>query len=102
MSKILDALIKTYDGVENVAVIHAAFDETPHTVALVEVSKALSIDEKLEKAFMLTNSINDAWYNNMEVSMMFDGRSCRSTSVGDMVLVGTEKYLCEPAGWSKV
>jgi hypothetical protein len=102
MSKILDALIKTYDGVENVAVIHAAFDETPHTVALVEVSKALSIDEKLEKAFMLTNSINDAWYNNMEVSMMFDGASCRSTSVGDMVLIGTEKYKCESSGWSKV
>ena len=35
MGKILDALLKTYDGVENVVVIHAAFDEAPHTVALV-------------------------------------------------------------------
>ena len=102
MSKILDALIKTYDGVEKVAVIHAAFDETPHTVALVEVSKALSTDEKLEKAFMLTNSINDAWYNNKEITKMFDGDGCRSTSVGDMALVGTEKYKCESSGWSKV
>ena len=101
MSK-LDALIKTYEGVENVAVIHAAFDETPHTVALVEVSKALSTDEKLEKAFMLTNSINDAWYNNKEITKMFDGDSCRSTSVGDMALVGTEKYKCDISGWSKV
>ena len=69
--------MKTYEGVENVAVIHAAFDETPHTVALVEVSKALSTDEKLEKAFMLTNSINDAWYNNKEITKMFDGNGCR-------------------------
>ena len=101
MSK-LDALMKTYEGVENVAVIHAAFDETPHTVAFVEVSKALSTDEKLEKAFMLTNSINDAWYNNKEITKMFDGDSCRSTSVGDMALVGTEKYKCDISGWSKV
>jgi hypothetical protein len=102
MSKILDALIKKYDGVENVAVIHAAFDETPHTVALVEVSKALSTDEKLDKAFMLTNSIDDAWYNNKEITKMFDGDGCRSTSVGDMALVGTEKYKCESLGWSKM
>ena len=102
MGKILDALIKKYDGVENVVVIHAAFDETPHTVALVEVSKALSTDEKLEKAFMLTNSINDAWYNNKEITKMFDGDGCRSTSVGDMVLIGKEKYKCDSSGWSLV
>ena len=101
MSK-LDALMKTYEGVENVAVIHAAFDETPHTVALVEVSKALSTDEKLEKAFMLTNSINDAWYNNKEITKMFEGAGCRSTMVGDMVLIGKEKFKVEPMGWSKV
>ena len=102
MGKILDALIKKYDGVENVVVIHAAFDETPHTVALVEVSKALSTKEKLEKVFMLTNSINDAWWNNKEITKMFDGDGCRSTSVGDMLLIGTEKYKCDILGWSKI
>mgnify|MGYP001207468288 CR=1 FL=1 len=42
MSKKSEALMKTFEGVETVSVIHAAFDETPHTVALVEVSKVLA------------------------------------------------------------
>ena len=29
-------------------------------------------------------------------------KGTRSTSVGDMVLIGTTKYKCEPMGWSKV
>ena len=101
MSKI-DALMKTYEGVDTVSVIHAAFDETPHVVAMVEVSAKMSTNEKLEKAFMLTNSINDAWWNNEGVTPMFGDKGCRSTSVGDMILIGTEKYKCDSMGWSKV
>ena len=44
---------------EKVAVIHSAFEDAPTTVAFVEVDPALSDMEKCEKAFMLTNSIND-------------------------------------------
>ena len=101
MSKI-DALMKTYEGVDTVSVIHAAFDETPHVVAMVEVSAKMSTNEKLEKAFMLTNSINDAWWNNEGVTPMFGDKGCRSTSVGDMILIGTEKYKCDSMGWSLV
>ena len=102
MSKI-DALMKTYEGIESVSVIHAEFEEKPHVVAFVEVSAKLSTEAKLEKAFMLTNSINDAWYNNKEITKMFpDGEGCRSTSVGDMVLIGKEKYKCDSSGWSLV
>jgi hypothetical protein len=105
MSK-LDALLGTLDAIENpketVAVIHAAFDETPHTVAIVEVKSDMTTTEKLEFAFMKTNSIEDAWYNNPEVTKMFDGKGCRSTSVGDMILVGKDKYKCESMGWEKI
>ena len=101
MSKI-DALMKTYDGVDTVSVIHSAFDETPHVVAMVEVSAKLSTSAKLEKAFMLTNSVNDAWWKNEGVTPMFPEKGCRSTSVGDMVLIGTEKYKCDSMGWSLV
>ena len=101
MSKI-DALMKTYEGVDTVSVIHSAFDETPHVVAMVEVSAKMSTNEKLEKAFMLTNSINDAWWNNEGVTPMFGDKGCRSTSVGDMILIGTEKYKCDSMGWSLV
>jgi hypothetical protein len=101
MSKI-DALMKTYDGIESISVIHAAFGEKPHVVAFVEVSAKLSTSAKLEKAFMLTNSINDAWWNNEGVTKMFPEEGCRSTSVGDMVLIGKEKYMCDSSGWSLV
>ena len=101
MSKKLDALVKNLETTP-VAVIHAAFDETPHTVAIINLAKTLTTDEMLEKAFMLTNSIEAAWWNNKGITKMCDGKSCRSTSTGDMVLIGNEKYLCEAAGWSKL
>ena len=87
---------------EKVAVIHSAFEDAPTTVAFVAVDPALSDMEKCEKAFMLTNSINDAWWNNEGVTKLFGGDACRSTSTGDMVLVGTKKYMCDHVGWKEV
>ena len=97
----IDALTKNL-LYEKVAVIHAAYEDAPETVAFVEVKKDATTAEKLETAFMKTNSIDEAWWNNKEVTKMFGGEGCRSTSVGDMVLVGTDKFLCESTGWSKV
>ena len=96
-----EALIKNL-LYEKVAVIHAAEGEAPKTVAFVEVKKDATTTKKLETAFMKTNSITDAWWNNEGVTKIFGGAACRSTSVGDMVLVGTDKYKCEPTGWSEV
>ena len=37
------------------------------------------------------------------ITKMFDGTACRSTSVGDMVLLSSgKKYKCEMTGWSEV
>jgi len=33
---------------------------------------------------------------------MFPEEACRSTCAGDMVLIGTEKYICERIGWRKI
>ena len=98
MSKKLDALMKKLETTP-VTVIHAAFNETPHTVAMIDLPKTLSTADMLEKAFMLTNSIESAWWNNKGVTKMFDGRSCRSTSTGDMALIGKDKYVCKNDGW---
>jgi len=87
---------------ENVAVIHAAFEDTPRTVAFVEVDKLMSDGMKCETAFMLTNTIDAAWYTGDKVNYIGPEKSCRSTSVGDFVLIGKTKYECKPAGWSKV
>ena len=98
----IDALTKMWLGetTEKVAVIHAAFENAPTTVAFVEIDAALPLRKKLEIAFVKTNSINDGWWNNEGVTKMFDGGACRSTSVGDMVLVGKDKYVCVMDGWN--
>ena len=101
MNKKTEALMKTLTT-EEVAVIHAAYEDKPRTVAFVEVDKLMTVKEKLEKAFMLTNSIDDAWYAGDKVNYIGPDKSCRSTSVGDFVLIGKTKYECKPAGWSEV
>ena len=100
-----EALTKNYEKtfMEKVVVIHAAFQETPRTVAFVEVPKNATVNDKLELAFKLTNSIDYAWWENKEVTPMFpDKEGCRSTSVDDMVLIGAEKYVCKNQGWGKI
>ena len=98
MNKKFEALLSTYLK-EKVAVIHSAFEDSPRTVAFVEVDKSLSIAEKLDIAFVKTNSINEAWWDNKEVTAMFSAKTCRSTSVGDIVLIGNVKYKYGPTGW---
>ena len=106
MNKKLDALLDTLEDVKNpkekVSVIHSAFEDNPRTVAFVEVDKSLSIEEKLDIAFVKTNSIDEAWWDNKEVTAMFPNEACRSTSTGDIVLIGNVKYKCEHVGWSEV
>ena len=88
---------------ETVAVIHAAYEYSPRTVAFVNVEKTLTTKKKLEKAFMLTNTIDTAWYTSDEVAYIGPDKACRSTSVGDMVrLENGKKFKCEMAGWSEV
>ena len=101
MSKKLDALMSTLND-EKVSVIHDNGPAGPNVVAFIDMPKTLTTSEKLERAFMLTNSIDDAWYKGKEITKMFSGAGCRSTMVGDMVLIGKEKFKVEPMGWSKV
>ena len=101
VNKKTEALMKTLTT-EEVVVIHAALEDKPRAVALIPLDKSLSLKNKLEKAFMLTNSINDAWYTSDKVYYIGPEKSCRSTSVGDFVLVGSDKYEYKLAGWSKV
>ena len=88
---------------ETAAVIHVGEGGRPTTVAMVAVEKSATDMKKLETAFMKTNSITDAWWTNEGISKMVGGATCRSTSVGDMVLLASgKKYKCEMAGWSEV
>ena len=80
MSKIADALTKTLvgDTTEKVAVIHAAFEEAPKTVAFVEVDAALPLRKKLEIAFVKTNTITEAWWRNEGVVYIAPEKTCWS------------------------
>ena len=98
MSKLTEKYDKMYNMIE-VSVVHKAFRKKPKEVAQVWVDKNLNINQILDKAFMLTNSIDDAWWNNKEVEAL---HKSRSTSVGDQVLIGTNKYECMSSGWKKV
>ena len=101
--EILTKALVTKLQCETVAVIHSAMEDSPRTVALVNVEKTLATKEKLERAYMLTNSIDAAWYTSDEVEYIGPEKACRSTSVGDMVrLENGKKFKCEPAGWSEI
>ena len=46
---------------------------------------------------------NEAWFASKEgITYMGPKPACRSTSVGDYVLIGTKKYECKPCGWEIV
>ena len=90
-----------------VAVIHTAFEDSPRTVAFVEVGERIGT-EALEYAYRWTQNIFDSWSlkmpedGNDDVTVMGDissGYGLRSTSVGDQILLGTEKYVVAPMGF---
>ena len=93
---------------QTVAVIHTAFEDKPSTVALVHTKEGMSLIEKLEYAYRWTQNIMDSWSlkmpqdGNDAVTVVGDissGMGLRSTSVGDQILVGTEKYVVAPFGF---
>ena len=101
MNKKLDALLSTLNDVK-VSVIHDNGPAGPNVVAFIDMPKSMSVAEKLEHAFMKTNSIDSARYDDPKITKMFGSDGCRSSMVGDMVLIGTDKYKVEPMGWSKL
>ena len=106
-----------------VAVIHTAFEDTPRTVAMVEVGERTGT-EALEYAYRWTNNVEGSW--SLGVREFEDGESngdynpavtvvgpmhvdengktwgLRSTSVGDHMLMGTEKYVVASVGFDKL
>lgn len=106
-----------------VAVIHTAFEETPRTVALVDVPEGTDDVSAMEYAFRWTNNVMGSWsikekqlgehengdYND-NVTVMYplhvdeSGKEwgLRSTSMGDQMLVGTKKYKVSAFGYEEI
>ena len=71
---------------ETVYIIHKDWkDGGEKIVAEVYLDKNLSLSQKIDRAFMLTNSIEDAWWNHDDVHALYNSRSA---SVGDKVKIG--------------
>jgi len=102
-----------------VAVIHTAFEDTPRTVAFVDVPEEISAfgttDECLEYAYRWTNNIMGSWSRNdiedngdynPNVTVMAPlnegGMGLRSTSMGDQMLIGNKKYEVAMCGFEEV
>ena len=106
-------------------VIHGAFEDTPRTVAMVEVGERTGSDA-LEYAYFRTQNINGSWSKgpviewdgeehdngdySEDITVMqplhvdADGKEWghRSTSVGDHILFGTVKYRVDSFGFSEI
>ena len=105
-------------------VIHGAFEDTPRTVAFVEVGERTGSDA-LEYAYRRTQNIEGSWSKGPVIE--WDGEEhdngdyseditvmqplhvregveygLRSTSVGDHILFGTVKYKVDSFGFSEL
>jgi hypothetical protein len=100
-----------------VTVIHTAFEASPRTVAFVEVGIRTG-DEALEYAYHRTQNLGGSWSRNdiennpdysEDVTVMADlpvhegvTYGLRSTSMGDQMLLGTEKYKVAMCGFDRI
>jgi hypothetical protein len=105
-------------------VIHGAFEDTPRTVAFVEVGTRTGSDA-LEYAYRRTQNIEGSWSKgpviewegqehdngdySEDITVMapletVDGKTygLRSTSVGDHIVFGTVKYVVDSFGFSEL
>jgi len=106
-------------------VIHTAFEDTPRTVAFIEVGDRTGVDA-LEYAYFRTQNIEGSWSKgpviewegethdngdySEDIKVMVpltitpEGKEygLRSTSVGDQILFGTVKYKVDSFGFSEV
>jgi hypothetical protein len=103
-----------------VAVIHKAFEDTPRTVAFVDVADDMKVEEALEYAYRWTNNVMGSWsrkeqtFDNGEANGDYNpnvkvmaplhegGMGLRSTSMGDQMLVGTTLYEVAMMGFEEV
>ena len=100
----MNALEKKFDAMkkyDEVIVEHVAWNGLGK-VAKVLVDKNLSVKEKLDKAYMLTQNINDGWWNNELVTNISQEDALRSTSVEDIMHINGDKYMVGMVGFKKL
>ena len=107
-------------------VIHGAFEDTPRTVAMVEVGERTGSDA-LEYAYFRTQNLHGSWSKgptiewdgaehdngdySQDITVMAElpvskrtgeTMGLRSTSMGDHIVFGTVKYKVDSFGFSEL
>lgn len=86
---------------DNLSVRLKVFTDDYKRVASLEVD-AETVEEALNKAYRLTNHIDQDWKLNNEVISYVSERN-RSTSVGDVFMIGAGAlYVVAPFGFNKI
>ena len=69
-------------------------NHTPKTVAVLQLGG--SLHDVLVDAYRYTNSIDEAWYKNPDISVDEEAqKGCRSTSIGDVIEVCGVAYMVD-------
>lgn len=78
-----------------------AFPEGYVEAARIESTPGEPDEEALERAYKLTQNLDYPWISAKD-DLDPLGTSGRSTSVGDVIVVGERPYLCSLQGWTRI
>ena len=86
-----------------VNIIHAGFGGDPNEVKFTYLDKSNEVNEEIcERAFHMFNApmelLNE---EDGMIAVAYRTEKLRSLSVGDIVEVDGERWLCKPFGWQK-
>ena len=82
-----------------------AKDQLTHNnyVRVAEFEVGKDIDNKLSLAYELTNSIQNAWYENPNINVSEEAKDgCRSTSIGDLIQIDGRSYMVAGCGFTEI
>ena len=67
---------------------------------VVDLELGGSLSSILEQAFRLTNSVDQDWFENPDILVDENiAKGCRSTSIGDIIIVEHDAYVVIGAGF---
>jgi len=89
--------INGYGGIEDLKVTALKGYQDGNYNSVARVLTSGNTDEVLRNSYSLTNSIDTFWGDNADVSCY--NPKCRSTSVGDLILIGIEVHIVGPYGF---
>tara|TARA_R100000781_G_C4046692_1_gene115973 strand:+ start:360 stop:677 length:318 start_codon:yes stop_codon:yes gene_type:complete len=73
--------------IEQIRLIHKAFEKEPNHIATYVPSQNLTVDENLEQLYSRTQNIEESWIKDKSNFSVIPTTDQRSTMVGDLMVV---------------